>query len=168
MMSAYLKSDIYQLSQRLGLMLKENGLIVGTAESCTGGWIAQAVTMVPGSSSWFDAGFVTYSNQSKVQQLGVDPNLIDQYGAVSDVVVEKMLIGVLNRTRANCSIAISGVAGPDGGTEDKPVGTVWIGVGHEVKGLITRRFLFEGDRNSVRQQSVIESLSLMEHFLSQD
>ena len=167
-MSTYLKSDVYQLSQRLGLILKENRLIVGTAESCTGGWIAQAVTMVPGSSSWFDAGFVTYSNKSKVQQLGVDPQLIDQYGAVSDVVVEKMLIGVLNRTGANCSIATSGVAGPDGGTEDKPVGTVWIGVGHEFKGLMTRRYLFEGDRNSVRQQTVIEGLNLMGHFLSQN
>jgi|TARA_B110000483_G_scaffold93156_1_gene114777 nicotinamide-nucleotide amidase len=167
-MSTYLKSDVYQLSQRLGLILKENRLIVGTAESCTGGWIAQAVTMVPGSSSWFDAGFVTYSNNSKVQQLGVDPKLIDQYGAVSDVVVEKMLIGVLNRTGANCSIATSGVAGPDGGTEDKPVGTVWIGVGHEFKGLMTRRYLFEGDRNSVRQQTVIEGLNLMGHFLSQN
>ena len=167
-MSTYLKSDVYQLSQRLGLILKENRLIVGTAESCTGGWIAQAVTMVPGSSSWFDAGFVTYSNKSKVQQLGVDPKLIDQYGAVSDVVVEKMLIGVLNRTEANCSIATSGVAGPDGGTEDKPVGTVWIGVGHEFKGLMTRRYLFEGDRNSVRQQTVIEGLNLMGHFLSQN
>lgn len=167
-MSTYLKSDVYQLSQRLGLILKENRLIVGTAESCTGGWIAQAVTMVPGSSSWFDAGFVTYSNKSKVQQLGVDPKLIDQYGAVSDVVVEKMLIGVLNRTGANCSIATSGVAGPDGGTEDKPVGTVWIGVGHEFKGLMTRRYLFEGDRNSVRQQTVIEGLNLMGHFLSQN
>ena len=167
-MSIYLKSDVYQLSQRLGLILKENRLIVGTAESCTGGWIAQAVTMVPGSSSWFDAGFVTYSNNSKVQQLGVDPKLIDQYGAVSDVVVEKMLIGVLNRTGANCSIATSGVAGPDGGTEDKPVGTVWIGVGHEFKGLMTRRYLFEGDRNSVRQQTVIEGLNLMGHFLSQN
>ena len=167
-MSTYLKSDVYQLSQRLGLILKENRLIVGTAESCTGGWIAQAVTMVPGSSSWFDAGFVTYSNNSKVQQLGVDPKLIDQYGAVSDVVVEKMLIGVLNRTGANCSIATSGVAGPDGGTEDKPVGTVWIGVGHEFKGLMTRRYLFEGDRNSVRLQTVIEGLNLMGHFLSQN
>ena len=167
-MSTYLKSDVYQLSQRLGLILKENRLIVGTAESCTGGWIAQAVTMVPGSSSWFDTGFVTYSNNSKVQQLGVDPKLIDQYGAVSDVVVEKMLIGVLNRTGANCSIATSGVAGPDGGTEDKPVGTVWIGVGHEFKGLMTRRYLFEGDRNSVRQQTVIEGLNLMGHFLSQN
>ena len=167
-MSIYLKSDVYQLSQRLGLILKENRLIVGTAESCTGGWIAQAVTMVPGSSSWFDAGFVTYSNNSKVQQLGVDPKLIDQYGAVSDVVVEKMLIGVLNRTGANCSIATSGVAGPDGGTEDKPVGTVWIGVGHEFKGLMTRRYLFEGDRNSVRLQTVIEGLNLMGHFLSQN
>ena len=94
--------------------------------------------------------------------------MIDQYGAVSDVVVEKMLIGVLNRTGANCSIATSGVAGPDGGTEDKPVGTVWIGVGHEFKGLMTRRYLFEGDRNSVRQQTVIEGLNLMGHFLSQN
>ncbi|MDA1331356.1 MAG: nicotinamide-nucleotide amidohydrolase family protein [Proteobacteria bacterium] len=167
-MSSYLKSDIYQISQRLGLILKENALIVGTAESCTGGWVAQALTMVPGSSSWFDVGFVTYSNQSKVQQLGVDPKLIDQYGAVSDVVVEKMLFGVLNRTGANCAIATSGVAGPEGGTEDKPVGTVWIGVGSKLKGLMTRRFLFEGDRNSVRQKSVIESLSLMEQFLAQD
>jgi nicotinamide-nucleotide amidase len=110
---------------------------------------------------------VTYSNQSKVEQLGLDPDLINQHGAVSKVVVENMVNGLLDRTTANCAIATSGIAGPSGGTTDKPVGTVWISVGDKVKGPMTRKFLFAGDREGVRYQSVLESFRLLERFLTQ-
>jgi nicotinamide-nucleotide amidase len=166
-MTRQIEVDIRLLSEQLGALLAERGLVVGTAESCTGGWVAQSITAVPGSSDWFHSGFVTYSNQSKVEQLGIDPDLINQHGAVSKVVVENMVNGLLDRTTANCAIATSGIAGPSGGTTDKPVGTVWISVGDKAKGPMTRKFLFAGDREGVRYQSVLESFRLLERFLTQ-
>ena len=150
--------EIYELSEQLGTHLKANAMILATAESCTGGWISQAVTMVPGSSKWFDRGFVTYTNQSKHEILGVRTSTLDAEGAVSELTVREMAQGALQRSRAHCCIAVSGVAGPDGGTPSKPVGTVWLALA--VKDGATRawRLQLQGDRYAVRRQTVLAAL----------
>ena len=149
---------LYELSERVGAMLKARQLMLASAESCTGGWIGQALTMVPGSSAWFDRGFVTYTNQAKQQMLGVSTETLKRFGAVSENVVREMAAGALTRSQAQIAVAVSGIAGPDGGSADKPVGTVCIawagadGVGGE------QLFLFDGDRDAVRRRSVIAAL----------
>ena len=150
--------EIYDLSERLGMALKANALILATAESCTGGWISQAVTMVPGSSNWFDCGFVTYTNRSKQQLLGVRASTLARDGAVSELTVREMAEGALDRSRANCSVAVSGVAGPDGGSADKPVGTVWMAVSDREHGTQAMCLRLQGDRESVRRQTVVAAL----------
>ena len=118
--------ELFELSQQLGQLLKSQNKIITTAESCTGGWIAQVITEVAGSSAWFDRGFVTYSNESKITMLGVKSATLDTYGAVSSETVTEMANGALINSNANSAIAVSGIAGPTGGTDDKPVGTVFI------------------------------------------
>lgn len=148
---------LISLAAELGLALKQRGLMLALAESCTGGMAAQYVTAISGSSSWFERGFVTYSNASKTELLGVSPATLAQHGAVSETTVREMAQGALARSQAQLAAAISGIAGPDGGTPDKPVGTVcfaWAtpdGVRCE-----TRRF--SGDRDAVRRQSVETAL----------
>ena len=132
-----------------------------TAESCTGGWVAEAVTAIPGSSAWFDRGFVTYSNASKREVLGVAPETLDRHGAVSEAVAIEMAQGALRASHASVSIAVSGVAGPSGGTPQKPVGTVcfaWAAVAGSSRAE-TRRF--DGDRETVRRQSVVHALGVL-------
>ena len=151
--------EIYQLSERLGAALKQRGWTLTAAESCTGGWISQAVTMVPGSSAWFDCAFVTYTNRSKRELLGVRPTTLEQQGAVSELTVREMAQGALDRTQADCSVAVSGVAGPAGGSSGKPVGTVWLAVASSEGGAVHARCLsLSGDRDAVRRQSVTEAL----------
>ncbi len=150
--------EIYDLSEQLGKELESHAMVVATAESCTGGWISQALTMVPGSSSWFDCGFVTYTNRSKHELLGVRSATLERDGAVSELTVREMAEGALARSRATCSVAVSGVAGPDGGSTDKPVGTVWIAVASSEQPTEAQRLQFSGDRDAVRRQSVIFSL----------
>ena len=132
---------------------------MATAESCTGGWIAQALTALAGSSNWFDSGFVTYSNDSKQRLLDVpEVNFeIDGPGAVSEETVLAMTQGALSNSRANVAVAVSGIAGPDGGSDEKPVGTVWIAWQWETKSL-ARCFQFSGDREAVRLATVIAAL----------
>lgn len=134
-------------------------LKLATAESCTGGWVAKVVTDLAGSSRWFECGLVTYSNQSKQDFLGVDSQLLEQQGAVSQAVVKAMVLGLLDRCTADIGISISGIAGPDGGSEQKPVGTVWIAWARPGKLVEVIKFHFEGDRSQVRQQAVAEALS---------
>ena len=130
-----------------------------TAESCTGGWIAKALTDIPGSSQWFDRGFVTYSNAAKHQLLGVPEDLLERHGAVSEAVVRAMTEGALRHAEARIAVAVSGIAGPDGGTPDKPVGTVWIAWGaSETDQVVARRYAFDGDRERVRRQAVATAL----------
>src|SRR4029079_8512711 len=117
-------AQIYNLSERLGRALDRRNLMVTTAESCTGGWVAEAITMVPGSSAWFERGFVTYTYISKREMLGVGGDTLERNGAVSEEVVREMAQGAIDRSHAQVSIAVSGVAGPSGGSPDKPVGTV--------------------------------------------
>ena len=148
---------ISQLAAELGHQLQTLNAQVTTAESCTGGGIAEAITRIAGSSAWFEAGFVTYSNQQKTRQLNVPPALFTQVGAVSREVVEAMVRGAQALSSARFAVAVSGVAGPGGGSVDKPVGTVWLawGVGSEVS---TERRHFPGDRDEVRRQTVIAAL----------
>jgi len=146
------------LAKRVGARLKKRKLMLATAESCTGGWIAQAVTSVSGSSAWFDRGFVTYSNAAKRELLGVRAGTLSRFGAVSRETAREMAAGALARSRAQVSIAVTGVAGPTGGTRAKPVGMVCIAWSQQ-KGVmesVTRRFL--GGRERVRRQSVIVAL----------
>ena len=134
------------------LMLK-NGLFLATAESCTGGMIAAACTDLAGSSAWFDRGFVTYSNDAKTKMLGVDATLIAQDGAVSEQVARAMAFGAIRHSQANVSVAVTGVAGPTGGSVAKPVGTVWFGF--SISGqLLSEKQVFSGNRAAVRQATV--------------
>ena len=137
--------------------LLNNGLMLATAESCTGGMIAATCTDLAGSSAWFERGFVTYSNAAKTQQLGVEAALIAQHGAVSEAVARAMAQGALLHSKAQVTLAITGVAGPAGGTLDKPVGTVWFAWATP-QGLHSELRHFEGDRATVRQASALHSL----------
>ena len=145
------------LAQRLGDALLAQQAQVATAESCTGGGIAEAITRIPGSSAWLEAGYVTYSNTQKTAQLGVPAELFASVGAVSREVVEAMARGAHQRSGARFSVAVSGIAGPDGGTPDKPVGTVWLAWADGGQ-LYAQRFQFAGDRAAVRRQSVEAAL----------
>ena len=149
--------QISQLASELGLLLKALNAQVTTAESCTGGGIAEAITRIAGSSAWFEAGFVTYSNQQKTRQLEVPEPLFTRVGAVSREVVEAMVQGAQAHSGARFAVAVSGVAGPGGGSPEKPVGTVWLawGAGDEVS---SERRHFAGNRDEVRRQTVIAAL----------
>ncbi len=146
--------DLIALAAELGRALGRRGRMLALAESCTGGWVAQTVTAVPGSSAWFERGFVTYSNAAKTEMLGVAPQTLRRFGAVSEETARAMALGALAHSRAQVAAAITGIAGPDGGTPEKPVGMVcfaWTcadGVAH----ADTRHF--SGDRQAVRRQSV--------------
>jgi nicotinamide-nucleotide amidase len=151
-------TKLQELSQQVGLALTRHDLTLATAESCTGGWVAEVVTQTPGSSGWFDRGFITYSNDAKVEMLGVDPEVIAKYGAVSQETAAEMAAGALVNSNAMISLAVSGVAGPSGGSPDKPVGTVcfaWCKLGDEPQ---TERHHYAGDRESVRHQAVVCAL----------
>ena len=146
------------LAQKVGQALLEKSMKMATAESCTGGWVAQAVTTVPGSSGWFDCGFVSYSNRAKQKMLGVDLEVLERSGAVSEPVVAQMAEGALHNSEADIAVAISGVAGPDGGSEDKPVGTVWLAWAIAGQPTVTCLSFFNGDRDAIRQQAVEQAL----------
>jgi nicotinamide-nucleotide amidase len=150
--------DLYVLAREVGSALARMGLMLTTAESCTGGWVAQCITDVPGSSGWFDRGFVTYSNEAKCEALGVDHGIIERHGAVSEAAVRAMAAGALRHSLAQIAIAVSGIAGPSGGTPDKPVGTVWFAWQRLGRDGQVRKMQFEGDRRKVRRQAVAVAL----------
>ena len=143
---------------RLGNALRQLGLRVTTAESCTGGGIAEAITRISGSSGWFDTGFVTYANHSKSRWVGVSEEDLQQFGAVSEPVVRSMAEGALMAAEADLAVAVSGIAGPDGGTADKPVGTVWFAWAVRDRGVVTQCRRIQGNRRDVRAQTVLHSL----------
>ena len=163
---------ILALAQQAGRLLQEQRLMLATAESCTGGGVAYAITTVPGSSGWFERGFVTYSNESKVQMLNVAPAYLRDFGAVSEPVARAMALGAIGHSQAQIAIATTGIAGPDGGSDEKPVGTVCFGwairrdptAAPWVKTL-TRRF--DGDRAAVRTESIAEALDGLVKLLTQ-
>lgn len=150
--------DTPELVLTLARELKRRGLMMASAESCTGGLIAGACTDVSGSSEWFERGFVTYSNAAKVELLGVPPELIAQHGAVSEPVARAMAAGALAHSPAQLTVAVTGVAGPTGGSVDKPVGTVWFGWATPA-GTFTERQRFDGDRAAVRAATVQHALA---------
>lgn len=146
--------DLLKLSAELGLALKQRGWMLALAESCTGGMAAQYVTAVAGSSAWFDAGFVTYSNDAKIAMLGVDAETIAQHGAVSEQTALAMAAGALVHSRSDIAAAITGIAGPDGGTSEKPVGTVCFAWALANGLRISSTLHFIGDRHKIRTASV--------------
>jgi nicotinamide-nucleotide amidase len=149
---------VHELAKRLGARLMMKGMKLATAESCTGGWIAKVLTDIAGSSDWFDSAIVSYSNEAKKHFLKVPAGVLLDHGAVSESTVLAMQQGIFMETRADAGISVSGIAGPGGGSEEKPVGTVWIAVGLREQMVHTQKFLFEGDRNQVRLQAVEAAL----------
>ncbi|WP_221800910.1 CinA family protein [Oceanobacter mangrovi] len=139
---------------------------MATAESCTGGGIAAACTDLAGSSGWFDCGFVTYSNEAKMQMLGVQQTTLEQHGAVSEATVREMVAGAVQHSRADVAVATSGIAGPGGAVPGKPVGTVWVAWGNHQR-IHAELCHFDGDRAAVRQQAVLHSLRGLSHWLEQ-
>lgn len=148
-----------ELAATLGAQLKAHGFCLALAESCTGGMVAATITSIAGSSAWFDRGFVTYSNAAKMEMLGVAESTLNTYGAVSEQTAAEMALGALKHSAANISGSITGIAGPDGGSLEKPVGTVcfaWAGVDIQCS---TETCLFHGDRNTIRQQAAIHMMA---------
>ncbi len=154
--------EIRALAARVAQQLLGMGLTLAVAESCTGGWVAKACTDLPGSSGWFDGGVVTYSNRAKTMILGVAEDTIRRAGAVSEATVREMADGALDRFGSDVAVAVSGIAGPDGGQPGKPVGTVWIawafdrGDQREIRAEVQ---VFAGDREAVRRQAVVRALA---------
>jgi nicotinamide-nucleotide amidase len=161
-MDTVLDTDLEALARRVAGALLASGRQLVTAESCTGGWIAKVCTDLPGSSRWFRGGVVVYSNELKASLLGVRPETLESEGAVSEAVVRDMAIGALERLGGDLAVAVSGIAGPDGGTPDKPVGTVWVAwavrdrTGTRVRADQSR---FGGDRDRIRRLAVHRALS---------
>jgi len=147
-----------QLTQQLAALMTENNHSLATAESCTGGWLAKCCTDLPGSSAWFDRGFVTYSNEAKHTDLHVPNNILATFGAVSENTAIAMAEGALINSRANLSVAITGIAGPDGGTLSKPVGTVCFAFTTKNKQITSLTQHFEGNREMVRRQALVTAL----------
>jgi nicotinamide-nucleotide amidase len=153
--------ELKRLAARVGRHLLKAGLHAATAESCTGGWIAKALTDIPGSSCWFSEGFITYSDESKVRRLGVPPAVLKRHGAVSEATVRAMAAGALRGSDAHVAVAVTGIAGPGGAVPGKPVGTVWLGWATRSGGAIrvaTALRRFRGDRESVRRKTVRAAL----------
>ena len=155
-------ADSKQLAIDLGALLSARGESVATAESCTGGLIAAALTDVPGSSAWFSHGIVSYGNQAKQQLLGVQASSLIDHGAVSETVVREMAQGGQALADSDWAVAVSGIAGPGGGSPEKPVGLVWFAIAHPGGQAEAWRCLFAGDREAVRRQAVQEALSQLE------
>jgi nicotinamide-nucleotide amidase len=149
---------IRTLATLLGAKLKAQGVMLATAESCTGGGVAHAITSIAGSSDWFERGFVTYSNEAKQEMLGVTAGTLATHGAVSEKTAREMAAGALMHSRAQVAVAITGIAGPGGGSPEKPVGTVCFAWGLKGGAHVEETRRFDGDRESVRHQSVIVAL----------
>jgi nicotinamide-nucleotide amidase len=150
--------ELEQLSVQVGQALLERQLMLACAESCTGGWVSEVVTATSGSSQWFERGFITYSSAAKQEQLGVTADTLRQHGAVSEETVREMAAGALRRSHAQAALAISGVAGPTGGSPDKPVGTVCFAWALRGGVAVSQTLHFSGDRETVRRLSVLHAL----------
>ena len=158
-------NELEKLATELGAALKARGFMLALAESCTGGMVAQAVTSVAGSSAWFDRGFVTYSNAAKIDMLGVSTETLEKFGAVSEQTAAEMALGclkasALKHSQAHIAGSITGIAGPDGGTADKPVGTVCFGFAQANQGIASTQH-FTGNREQVRQQATVFLMQLL-------
>ena len=158
--------ELAALSERVGNALRERAATLATAESCTGGWVAAVVTHTGGSSGWFERGFVTYSNEAKIDMLGVRPETLAAHGAVSPETAGEMAAGALKMSNALISLAITGIAGPTGGSPDKPVGTVCFAWCRKDGTPVVEDRRYEGDREAIRRQSVIHALEGVLHLLA--
>jgi nicotinamide-nucleotide amidase len=159
-------ADLRTAAEQVAAEVIRRNLMLVTAESCTGGWIAKTLTDLPGSSAWFDAGVVTYSYEAKEALLGVNPRTLEQFGAVSEEAVLEMVSGALARFGAGVAVAVTGIAGPSGGTVEKPVGTVWIGWKRRGGYGHAKLFHFPGDREAVRRQTVAAALDGVRKMLT--
>lgn len=158
--------ELYKLANVVAALFAQRGASLVTAESCTGGWIAKTLTDIPGSSSWFECGVVAYSYEAKEALLGVRPEALEQFGAVSREIAIEMVSGALARYGASLAVAVTGIAGPGGGTADKPVGTVWIGWKRRGGYAQAELFHFDGDREAVRRQTVAAALRGIQKILT--
>lgn len=170
--AALLEPNVYALTDQslpeiLGVLLKSKKLMLSAAESCTGGYIAHQLTSIPGSSEYFHGSVVTYSYEMKEEILGVSMKTLEKYGAVSEETVREMVTGLLNRTKANIGVAVSGIAGPSGGTAEKPVGTVWIAVGNKQK-IVAKRFMFGKERLVNIEYSTVNALEMCRKFVEEE
>jgi nicotinamide-nucleotide amidase len=161
-----MNSDPEQLTKQLAGALLLGQQKICTAESCTGGLIAKTFTDLAGSSDWFERGFVTYSDQAKNEMLAVPLSIIEDYGAVSEAVATAMASGALRHSRADYSVAVTGVAGPGGGSDEKPVGTVWIAVASAGQ-MLAKRYQFDGDRQAVREATLQTAIELLLDLVTQ-
>jgi nicotinamide-nucleotide amidase len=157
--------DLEKLAAKVGEELEQHRLTLAVAESCTGGWVAQVITSCPNSSRWFERGFVTYSNDAKQEMLGVDAAILLRHGAVSEQTARAMAEGAIARSRANVALSITGIAGPTGGNDVKPVGTVWIAWAHANKDTVCTKFAFSGGRHEIREQAVAQALKGLLQFI---
>ena len=160
-----MEKETTELARQLGQVLKEKKMKIVTAESCTGGGIAQAITEISGSSAWFDRGFVTYSNISKVQMIQINQKTLDRYGAVSKEVAIEMVKGALINSDADLAVSVTGIAGPTGGTDEKPIGTVFIAVKKIEKKENCLSHVFLGNRMQIRQHAVQYALELCMEYV---
>jgi nicotinamide-nucleotide amidase len=160
-------AELRELAQAVADETLRQRLMLVTAESCTGGWVAKALTDLPGSSAWFDAGVVAYSYEAKQALLGVDPRILERVGAVSEEIALEMVSGALARFGAGVAVAVTGIAGPGGGTVDKPVGTVWIAWKRRGGYAHAQLFRFDGDREAVRRQTVAAALGGLRKTLTE-
>lgn len=161
------EAELEQLAVRVGALLSKLAIMLTTAESCTGGGVAHAITQVPGSSAWFERGFITYTNNAKQEMLGVTAVTLETCGAVSEATAREMAEGALLHSHAQLSLAVTGIAGPAGGTRGKPVGSVclaWAGLGLET---LSQSRCFSGDRRDIRHMAVIAALQGLEDFINQ-
>lgn len=157
-------AELYELAERVGHKLRAAERRLVTAESCTGGWVAKALTDVPGSSQWFECGYVTYSDAAKMRDLGVAARTLAEFGAVSEQTAREMAAGALRVPQVSVAVAVTGIAGPDGGTPEKPVGTVWVCAAARREGgteSIAELEHFSGERAAVRRASVQRALELL-------
>ncbi|MEJ2577124.1 MAG: nicotinamide-nucleotide amidase [Gammaproteobacteria bacterium] len=152
------EQGLNELAERVGDIMAARGAVVTAAESCTGGWVAKLITDVAGSSAWFDRGFVTYSNRAKQEMLGVAAATLAAHGAVSEATVREMALGALARSSADLSVAVSGIAGPSGGSAEKPVGLVWLAWAERGGAVRAERCRFGGDRATVRAAAARRAL----------
>lgn len=160
--------ELETLALKVGKALRARGLMLATAESCTGGWVAQEVTAIAGSSTWFERGFVTYANAAKEEMLGVSPETLNAFGAVSLETAREMAAGALGHSAADVALAITGIAGPGGGSPDKPVGTVCFAWCRRESAPLALKEVFDGDRAAVRHQAVAWALAGLLDLLEGD
>ena len=158
--------NLHALAQTLAEALTQRREMLASAESCTGGWIAKVLTDLPGSSAWFECGVVAYSYEAKEALLGVNPHTLEQHGAVSEETAVEMVSGALARFGATIAVAVTGIAGPSGGTDDKPVGTVWVAWKRRGGYAHAEMFQFDGDREAVRRQTVVRALEGIRKILT--